>query len=199
MDMSTVKNVAIVALVLGTAYIAYANRKRLLKLLVFGKDKKPMKREKETSNAMTEVCQAFLMYADNFQGLFETMYKASIGSISHERMRNVLQEWDIRMGNIAQAPIGLRSWWATIIADSNQLTDRELQGRARNVAQMILSCGIVRDDRAEVVAAEDTGMYYQHIDGGKWNVGQKLSVESPSWYLPSNPVRIIEKGYCKIL
>lgn len=199
MDMSTVKNVAIVALVLGTAYIAYANRKRLLRLLVSEKSKKPNRRVKDTSDAMKEVCQAFLMYADNFQGLFETMYKASVGSISHERMKNALMEWDIRMSNIAQAPIGLRSWWATIIADSDNLMDKEMQDRARSVIQMIQSCGIVRDDRTEIVAAEDTGMYYQQADGEKWNVGHKLSVESPSWYLPSNPVRIIEKGYCKTL
>jgi hypothetical protein len=199
MDMSTVKNVAIVALVLGTAYIAYANRKRLLRLLASGKDKRPKRRVKNTNDAMKEVCQAFLMYADNFQGLFETMYKASVGSISHERMRNVLQEWDIRMGNIAQPPICLRSWWATVIAGSESLTDKEMQDRAQSVIQMVMSCGIVRDDRTEIVAAEDTGMYYQHVDGGKRNVGQKLSVESPSWYLPSSPIRIIEKGYCKTL
>lgn len=198
MDMGTVKNVAIVALVLGTAYIAYTNRKRLLNFLS-GRNEKPRKREKETSNAMKEVCQAFLMYADNFQGLFETMYKASVGSISHERTRNILREWDIRMGNIAQAPIGLTSWWATVIVDDDKLTDKELQNRAQGVVQMILSCGIVRDDRTEFMAVEDTGMYYQHIDGDKWNVGQKLCVESPSWYLPSNPVRIIEKGYCRTL
>lgn len=198
MDMNTVKNVAIVALLLGTAYIAYTNRKRLLNLLS-GTNKKPRKREKETSNAMTEVCQSFLMYADNFQGLFETMYKASLGSISHERMRNVLQEWNIRMGNIAQVPIGLRSWWATVIADCDKLTDKELQGRARSVVQMILSCGIVRDDRTEIVAGEDTGMYYQHAGGERWNIGQKLSIESACWYLPSSPVRIIEKGYCKTI
>lgn len=198
MDMGTVKNVAIVALVLGTAYIAYTNRKRLLNFLS-GRNEKPRKREKETSNAMKEVCQAFLMYADNFQGLFETMYKASVGSISHERTRNILREWDIRMGNITQAPIGLTSWWATVIVDDDKLTDKELQNRAQGVVQMILSCGIVRDDRTEFMAVEDTGMYYQHIDGDKWNLGQKLCVESPSWYLPSNPVRIIEKGYCKTL
>ncbi len=198
MDMSTVKNVAIVALVLGTAYIAYANRKRLLNLLS-GKNKNPRKQVKETNNAMTEVCQAFLMYADNFQGLFETMFKASVGGISLERTRNILQEWDIRMGNIAQAPIGLRSWWATIIAGYESLTDKELQGRAQSVVRVILSSGIVRDDKTEVVAAEDIGLYYQHVDGDIWNVSQKLSIESPCWYLPSNPVRIIEKGYCKTI
>lgn len=167
--------------------------------LLSGKNKKPRKRVKETSNAMTEVCQAFLLYADNFQGLLETMYKASVDSISHERMKNVLMEWDIRMGNIAQSPICLRSWWATVIVGYESLTDKELQGRARSVVQMILSSGIVRDDKTEIVAVEDTGLYYQHVDGETWSVGQKLSVESPCWYLSSSPVRIIEKGYCRTL
>ena len=198
MDMSTVKNVVVVALMLGTAYVAYTNRKRLSNLL-FGKNKKPKKREKEIGNAMKEVCQAFLMYADNFQGLFETMYKASVGSISCERMRNVLQEWDIRMENIAQAPIGLRSWWATVIADFDNLSDEELRERAKRIVQMVLSSGVIRDERKEIVAEQDTTMYYQNSEEGEWDMGQQLHIESPCWYLPTSPARIIEKGYCVII
>lgn len=197
MDMSTAKNVAIVALLLGTAYLAYVNRKQLLRILRPQQEKKPKRRE--TGNAMTEVCQAFLMYADNFQGLLETMYKASVGVISEERKRNVLREWDIRMKNIAQAPIGLKSWWSTVIADCETMSDKELLERAQQIIQIIQSCGIVRDDRSEIVAEEDTGIYYQHATGNKLISGQTLRIESPCWYLPCKPVRIIEKGYCEIL
>lgn len=198
MDMSTAKNVAIVALLLGTAYLAYVNRKQLLRILRPQQEKKPKRGERGTVNAMTEVCQAFLMYADNFQGLFETMYKTSVGAISEERKRNVLKEWDIRMKNIAQAPIGLKSWWSTVIAGCETLTDKELQERAHQIMQMIQSCSIVRDNRKEIVAEEDTGMYYQHSDGNLLMAGQELRVETPCWYLPGNPLRIIEKGYCGI-
>ena len=197
MDMSTAKNVAIVALLLGTAYLAYVNRKQLLRILRPRQEKKPKRRE--TGNAMTEVCQAFLMYADNFQGLLETMYKASVGAISEERKRNVLREWDIRMKNISQIPIGLKSWWSTVIVDCETLSDKELQERAQQVVQMILSCGIVRDEQTEMVAQEDTSMYYENSDGCKLVAGQKLRIESPCWYLPGNPVRIIEKGYCGMI
>lgn len=199
MDMSTAKNVAIVALLLGTAYIAYVNRKQLLRILRPQQEKKPKRREHETGDAMNEVGRAFLMYADNFQGLLETMYKASVGAISEERTRNVLREWDIRMKNIAQAPIGLKSWWATVIVDSETLTDKELQGRAKQVIQMILSCGIVRDEQTEMVAQEDTCLYYENSVGSKLVAGQELRIESPCWYLPGNPARIIEKGYCEII
>ncbi len=199
MDMSTAKNVAIVALLLGTAYLAYVNRKQLLRILRPQQEKKPKRRERVTGNAMNEVGQVFLMYVDNFQDLLETMYKASVGAISEERTRNVLREWDIRMKNIAQAPIGLKSWWSTVIVDSETLTDKERQGRAKLVVQMILSCGIVRDEQTEMVAQEDTCMYYENSDGSKLVAGQKLQIESPCWYLPGNPVRIIEKGYCEMI
>ena len=195
--MSTAKNVVIVALLLGTAYLAYVNRKQLLRILRPQQEKKPKRRE--TGNAMTEVCQAFLIYADNFQGLLETMFKASVGAISEERTRNVLREWDIRMKNIAQTPIGLKSWWSTVIIDCETLTDKELQGRARQIIQMILSCGIVRDEQTEIVAQEDTCLFYENSDGSKLVTGQKLSIESPCWYLPGNPARIIEKGYCEMI
>lgn len=199
MEMSTVKNVAIVALLLGTAYLAYVNRKQLLRILRPQPEKKPKRRKRETGNAMTEVCKFFLMYADNFQGLLETMYKASVGTISVERKRNVLREWDIRMKNIAQIPMGLKSWWSTVIADCETSSDKKLQGRTQQVIQMIQSCGIVRDEHTEIVAQDDTCMYYENSSGNKLVAGQKLRIESPCWYLPGTPVRIIEKGYCEII
>lgn len=194
MDMSTVKNAVFVLLLCGTAYTAYTNRKQLLRFFMRLRKRSPKK-----GNAMAQVSKSFLMYADNFQGLFETMYKASIGTISYERMRNVLREWDIRMGGIAQAPIVLRSWWAVVIADFDSLSDGELQERAKSVVRMILSSGIIRDERRELTASQDTVMFYQTSDEVGWKIGQTLCVESPCWYIQSNPVRIIEKGYCRIL
>ena len=197
MDMSTVRNVAILAFLLGSAYLAYMNRDRLLRFLISKQEKKPKRKEKPR-DAMKEVCETFLLYADNFQGLFEPMYKVSIGTISMERMRNVLKEWDIRMGGIVQAPICLRSWWATVITNIDTLSMDELQNRSKLVVEMIHACGIVRDSQTELVAKENTGLYYQHADGKQLVVGQTVRVESPCWYLPVSPVRIIEKGYCEI-
>ena len=199
MDMSTAKNVVIVAVLLGTAYLAYTNRKQLLGILRPERKKKPKRRETKTGNAMNEVCQAFLMYANDFQGVFEPIYQASVGAISFERMRNVLKEWDIRMKNIAQAPIGLKSWWSTMVADSDTLAAKELQERCQQIVQMIQASGIIRDERTEIVAKEDTGMYYQEANGATIENEQRLHIDSPCWYLPSNPVRIIEKGYCEII
>lgn len=199
MDMSTAKNVVIVAVLLGTAYLAYTNRERLLGILRPERKKKPERREMGTRNAMTEVCQAFLMYANDFQGVYEPMYQASVGAISFERMRNVLKEWNIRMGNIGQPPISLKSWWSTMVADCDTLSAKELQGRCQQVVQMIQAGGIIRDGQTEIVAKTDTGMYYQESNNSSIESGQRLRVESPCWYLASNPVRIVEKGYCEII
>ena len=197
--MSTAKNVVIVAVLLGTAYLAYTNRERLLGILRPERKKKPERREMGTRNAMTEVCQAFLMYANDFQGVYEPMYQASVGAISFERMRNVLKEWNIRMGNIGQPPISLKSWWSTMVADCDTLSAKELQGRCQQVVQMIQAGGIIRDGQTEIVAKTDTGMYYQESNNSSIESGQRLRVESPCWYLASNPVRIVEKGYCEII
>ena len=154
-------------------------------------------KQAKTPDAMLCVCQSFLIYSDNFQGLYETMYKASIGSISFERKNNVFKEWDLRMCNIGQVPIELKSWWATIMAHCEKLTDEEIQKRAQLIVNMIFTAGIVRDGEKELIATRDTVLYYDSSDEVRWNAGQKLIVETPCWYLPSSPVRIIEKGYCK--
>ncbi len=199
MDMSTAKNVTIAVILVGTALYLYSNKDRLFGVVSNRRNVTPSRRSKPLSPAMQELCNAFIMYASSFQGLYEPLFKASIGALSHERMRNLFTEWDIRMNGIAHIPICLKSWWATIVPDNENMSDEALQKRAQLFVQLIRLCGIVRDDKTEIVAKEDTGMYYQRSDGEELIAGQKLRVESPCWYLPSNPVRVIEKGYCEIL
>ena len=64
---------------------------------------------------------------------------------------------------------------------------------------MIENCGILRDEKTELVADKNTNLYYQHVDGIMFELEQRLMVESPCWYMPTNPVRIIEKGYCELI
>jgi len=59
--------------------------------------------------------------------------------------------------------------------------------------------GIIRDDRKELIVREDTSMYYQQSNGVPLNIGKQIRVESPCWYLPTTPVRVLEKGYCEIV
>lgn len=196
--MSVFKNITIAAILAGgIACLAYAYRKWMLRPR--NSNHESGKKAHTADDALTEVCQNFLMYADNFQGLYEPMYKVSVGSISQERMKNILMEWDIRMGNISNAPISLKSWWATMIAGYEDLPANELQKRATSIVQMIFTAGIVRDDRKDLVASQDTVMYYHNPEGIKWEKGQKLHVEAACWYMPCVPVRIIEKGFCEII
>lgn len=198
--MSTLKNLALLAVVCGSAYVLYRNRKTLLQLFTNRRaDVNPKKDNQIISKAMQEVCQAFIVYADNFQGLYEPLYKASQGVISQERKYNLLTEWNIRMNNIMQIPIGLKSWWTTIVANLETLSDEELQKRATLVWEMIKSSGIIRDNRKELTAEDDTSMYYQNAEGKIWEVGQKLHIDSPCWYIQSTTVRVVEKGYCDII
>lgn len=197
MEMSTIKSLATTAVVLGGVCLLYINRKRLAKLFTSHTvDRKPVK---QNDDVMVEVCKAFIMYADIFQGLYEPLHKASIGCISQERIKNILTEWNIRMTSIQHIPIGLRGWWTTVIANKDALSYNELQIRSQKVIQMIENCGIIRDKQSELVAESDTNQYYQNVDGIKIEVGQNLHIESPCWYMQSEPVRIIEKGYCEIL
>ena len=200
MEMNVIRNVAIAVAALGGVCLLYVNRKRLAgRFAPFNGRESGSRQERLNGDSMIEVCEAFLMYADGFQGLYEPLYKASMGKISLERMKNVFAEWDIRMGRIRNIPIVLRGWWTTIVANKDVLSYEELQERLQKVVQMIEGCGIVRDKQSELIAKADTNLYYQHDEDIRFEAGQKLRVESPCWYLPSNPVRIIEKGYAEIL
>ena len=201
MEMSTIKNIVTAAVVIGGVYLVYANRKRLQNL--FGTRKNNTVNGRVGGNdivdPMSGVYKNFILYADIFQGLYEPMFKASVGSISQERIKNVFAEWNIRMKGINNISIELRGWWSTIIDDKITLTSNELQKRAEQVVNMIENCCILRDERSELVADNNTNLYYQHVDGIMFEQGQKLRVESPCWYMPTNPIRIIEKGYCELL
>lgn len=197
--MDTIKGLAIAVAATGVAYLMYKNRDVLFKQRKLSYDSRNKKNKNSTTDAMAVVCDAFLTYADNFQGLFEPIYKASVNTISYERKKNVLVEWDIRMGGIGAAPVCLIRWWETIVKDLESLPDKELKKRAQNVVQMIESCGIIRDNRLELTASEQTPIYYQQVEGFSWEIGQQLRVETPCWYVPSSPVRIIEKGYIEII
>lgn len=200
MDMDTGKKAfALVVILCGATYVVYKNRVRIRKFVKRYLDKKHAKNHIFANNAMTDVCNAFIIYASNFQGIFEPMFKASQGIISKERKYNTLVEWNIRMDNISKAPVCLTGWWATVIAGKETLSDEELQCRASMVMEMLAAAGIVRDDRQTLVTMADTSMYYQSSDNLSWTVGQELRIESPCWYIPCSPVRILEKGYCEII
>ena len=200
MEMSTIKNVVIAVAALGGISLLYFNRKQ-----IFGKNNLPkgsknrVVSEEQDNDVMTCVYKAYLMYADNFQGLYEPMFNASLGAMSQERIINVLKEWNIRMNNIKNIPIELKGWWSTIIADIDILSYYERQMRSTEIIKMIEKGCIIRDNRSELIADNDTNQYYQNDDCSKFLIGQKLRVETPCWYLPCNPVRVIEKGYCEII
>lgn len=214
-NVNTFKKIMPMAILLGCASIVYWKREDIKKFISSKKDvinKKglfklfPSKNTApfdeeigEVYTAMADVQKAFLMYADNFRGLYETMHKGAMGIISQERTKNVLTEWDIRMENIPNIPIELKSWWATVKIGDESLPYDELQNRAKEVIEMIKNCGVVRDNRSEFVAEEDTSLYYQESNDAELVVGQKLHIDSPCWYMATEPVRIIEKGYCEII
>jgi len=197
MEESTLKNIVTIAAVFGGAWLVYANRHKLHDIFVSRKSVR--RKEVHGHDAMSDVRGSFVAYADIFQGLYEPMFKASVGEVSQERMKNVITEWDIRMNTIKNIPIGLRGWWSTIVDNKDALSYNELQVRAVNVMRMLEQSGIVRDSHSYLTADNETNRYYQHIDGVAFESGQKLHVESACWYMHGNPVRIIEKGYCEIV
>ena len=201
MEMSTIRNIMTSAVVIGGAYLVYVNRKQLQNLFGTGQTDTVNGRAggNDVVDPMSGVYKNFILYADIFQGLYEPMYKASVGSISQERINNVFAEWDMRMKGIKKIPIELRGWWSTMIDGKGILNSDELQKRAGQVVRMIENCGILRDTRSELVADNNTNLYYQHVDGIIFEQSQRLRVESPCWYMPTNPIRIIEKGYCELL
>ena len=164
--MSTIKNILSATVLLGGACLVYANKDKLFRRFISHKpEEDKSSQEKGGTGVLKEVCQSFIMYSDVFQGLYEPMFKASLGRLSFERMRNVLTEWDIRVKSIGNAPVSLCEWWATVVADIDVLPNKEMQARAVMTMQMIDNCGIVRDNKTDFVADDETCRYYQHVDG----------------------------------
>lgn len=200
MDTDTfTKTVVTTVLLGGAAYIVYRNRGTIMRLLNMNKRFHNEDSPIGNNDAMKRVGNAFLTYADNFEGIYEALYRAASGSLSKERIFNTFAEWNIRMNNIRKAPVCLKDWWAIIANDKEALTENELRGRMEQVLDMLFLSGIKRDNRQILTVTNETMIYYQSTDGGSWSLGQELQVESPCWYIPCTPVRILEKGYCEII
>lgn len=120
--------------------------------------------------AMHEVCNAFLPYAGNFRGLYESLYGALNYKCSKEVLFNIMSEWDIRMNNIPNIPINLKAWWETVAVDIETLTEQQLKNRVSQILYMIKVSGIIRNGDA----ADEF-------------------VSSKCWYVKTTPVRIIEE------
>ena len=104
------------------------------------------------------------------QAINKTLFAVS----TQERIKNVFAEWNIRMKGIKNIPIELRGWWSTIIDEKVILNADELQKRAGQVVSMIENCGILRDEKTELVADKNTNLYYQHVDGIMFELEQRL-------------------------
>lgn len=176
------------------AYYIYSRREQLKKKIINARQK----RGKHTSikEAEAEVIKAYLPHANSFDGLYEPLYKGAKGLRNKERMLNTLNEWSIRMRSVARESPELRSWWDAVVSDVNNLDVETIQTRMNVVLALLKKGGVIRDSRSELVADEDTSLYYTEADDEIWSVGDKLKVDSPCWYLLTTPPRIIEKGYC---
>jgi hypothetical protein len=102
----------------------------------------------------------------------------------------------LRIQKVCRTSPELNSWWNVVVANLDSLDEKAIQARMGMIADLLQNGGIVRDNRSELVADDETSLYYMEVDDEVWSVGDKLKVDSPCWYLPTTPPRIIEKGYC---
>ena len=178
----------------GSAYYLYANRRQLKKKL------KSLCSKKHDiialSHADVQVFNAFLPYANDFDGLYEHLFKGAKGLRNKERMLNTINEWSLRIKKVCRTSPELNGWWDVVVANLETLDEKAIQARMGMITDMLQNGGIVRDKRSELIADEETSLYYMEVDDEVWSVGDKLKVDSPCWYLPTTPPRIIEKGYC---
>lgn len=181
-------------IVCGSVYYIYVNRERIRRKL---KDLCSKHNGCDLSDQVEMgAFSAFLPYANDFDGLYEPLYKGAKGLRNKERMLNTFNEWSLRMRKVCIASPELYSWWNSVVADLDALDEKALQARLGVVLDMLQKVGIVRDSRSELIADKVTSLYYLEVDDETWSTGEKLVVDSPCWYLPTTPPRIIEKGYC---
>ena len=147
---------------------------------------------------MQKAIDAFLPFANNFDGVYEPLFRGAHGRLRRERMLNTINQWKIRM----QKPVGtstdLNAWWKTVVENVDCLHDEALQQRMKDILEFIEQAGIVRDNHDVFIATEDTTIFYQCADEQQILSGASLQVESPCWYLHTTPPRIVEKGFCNI-
>lgn len=160
------------------------------------KSDEPKRIDSDKGVAGSKASLEFLMYADNFSGLYETMYKVSKGRLSDERMKNVLTQWSIRMDNIPNMPSDLKKWHAESGLIQLITSRADMQECAQKIMWLVDKSGIKRDSSIDFKAGADISLYYQDDDDKNLSAGMEVRVCSPCWYLSSEPVRIIEKGTC---
>lgn len=210
---NTLKPIVLIAAVIGVAgaaVVIYKLKDRIKGMIKEFRDSKPVTttpvydvrsdEPKQTDSdgdlADSKASPEFLMYADNFSGLYEKMCKVSEGILSDERMKNILTQWRIRMDNIPNMPSDLKKWRAESGLTQLFSSRAAMQECAQKIMRLVDKSGIKRDSRIDFKSGEDISLYYQDDDDKDLSAGMKVRVCSPCWYLPSEPVRIIEKGIC---
>lgn len=141
----------------------------------------------------------FEPHAENFEGLFEPIVKIVNNTFSKERIVNTLEEWDIRISNLPGNNTEIKKWWENEIYNGtpfNSVSRKSLIKKTKKIQHFLLGNGVIRDNRTNFTATSDMNIYYQTNDLEDLEIGEEYTIETPCWYIPYSPDRVIEQGYC---
>lgn len=167
----------------GVIYLLDKNRERIIQILkpadVGDKDVKCV--EQDVAFFPKD---SFIRNVERFTGTFEPLYNAIYNSdVSLEDKTNVYEDWNLRLKTICD-DTAYTKW-------TKKMSLLQIPDRLKLLLQEIVSCGVLRDNRTDLVIDENTVSRYIDWNSTPLAVGDEVKIASAAWLL--NGV-CIEKG-----
>lgn len=121
----------------------------------------------------------FIATQDKFYGIYEALYHAAYDPINgHDEYT---ADWDSRINSLDHC-MDLKALW-----DSTK-------DNPSSFLEFLLSCGVQRDDKTEIIADSNARYYYVDFYGDDIKIGDRYLVAQPFWH---NGETILGKGIIK--
>lgn len=133
--------------------------------------------------------EEFIKNAKAFVGIFEPIYKISIGRVKSKR--SVFADWDVRVGNLSGAN-SFQALWRSDFSGFDSWNEDVYTEKAKQLLNLLRSFGIERTGESEFMVDTDTYKQYSTLDGEVIEIGNMVKVISPCWLLNGNA---LEKGF----
>jgi hypothetical protein len=127
-------------------------------------------------------------HAKAFIGLYEPMRMIRDGEL--KLSQGVFADWDVRVGNIDDAP-ALARYWNEVFAGFKSWNEVVYTKMAGELLEFAKAAGIIRGEEAEVIVDRSVLQRYYAKDGVYIERGAKVKVETPYWIVGDT---VLEKG-----
>ncbi len=133
--------------------------------------------------------EEFIESAKAFIGIFEPIYKISIGRLKNKH--SVFADWEVRVGNLSGSN-AFQALWKSNFSGFDSWNEETYTEKAKQLMELLNSFGIERSGDTVIMVDKDTYKRYSTLDGDIIEIGNMARVLSPCWLLNGNT---LEKGF----